>query len=307
MARISVITPTYNRPGLLKNSINSVLSQTYSDFELIVIDDCSSDNTPGVLEGFQDERLKVIRNSSNKGIAAVRNIGVASSQGKYIAFLDDDDEWLPDKLEKQIRIMEDGSESLGCVYSGCLTTGPDGSEIVSTSIPRYRNKVLNELLLENFITTSTTLVKKSSIEKAGLFDEDIPYGEDYDMWIRIAEDFRFDFAPEPLTKYRIHPNSITKNYAKVINGIAKILSKHRSLFARNKRAYGNHLLLLGVLYCYSGKTGEGIKTFMRAIQAYPFDARLYYNLALALLGTETFIRLKEAKSHYFPKRIKVLL
>lgn len=307
MARISIVTPTYNRPELLKISINSVLSQTYRDFELIVIDDCSSDNTPGVLEGFRDERLKVIRNSSNKGIAAVRNIGVASSQGKYIAFLDDDDEWLPDKLEKQIRIMEDGSESLGCVYSGCLTTGPDGSEIVSTSIPRYRNKVLNELLLENFITTSTTLVKKSCIEKAGLFDEDIPYGEDYDMWIRIAEDFEFDFAPEPLTKYRIHPNSITKNYAKVINGIGKILSKHRRLFARNKRAYGNHLLLLGVLYCYSGKTGEGIKTFMRAIQAYPFDARLYYNLALALLGTETFIRLKEAKSRYFPKRIKVFL
>lgn len=307
MARISVVTPTYNRPELLINSVNSVLSQTYSDFELIVIDDCSSDNTPGVLKGFRDERLKVIRNSSNKGIAAVRNIGVTSSQGKYIAFLDDDDEWLPDKLEKQIRIMENSPESLGCVYSGCLTTGPDGSEIVSTSIPRYRNKVLNELLLENFITTSTTLVKKSSIEKAGLFDEDIPYGEDYDMWIRIAEDFEFDFAPEPLTKYRIHPNSITRNYAKVINGIEKILSKHRSLFARNKKAYCNHLLFLGVIYCYSGKTGEGIKTFMQAIRAYPFDARLYYNLALSLLGTETFIRLKEAKSHYFPKRITVFL
>jgi tetratricopeptide (TPR) repeat protein len=151
------------------------------------------------------------------------------------------------------------------------------------------------------------LLKKSCFEKAGFFDEDIPYGEDYDMWIRIATDFEFDFAPEPLAKYRIHPNSITKNYAKVINGIGKILSKHRSLFARNKRAYSNHMLLLGVLYCYSGKTGEGIKTFMRAIQAYPFDARLYYNLTLALLGTETFIRLKEAKSHYLPKRITVFL
>ena len=307
MARISVVIPTYNRAELLKNSINSVLTQTYRDFELIVIDDCSADNTTGVLEVIRDERLRVIRNGSNKGIAAVRNIGVTGSRGRYIAFLDDDDEWLPDKLEKQLKIMEDGPESLGCVYSGCLTTGPDGSEAVSTSIPKYRNKVLNQLLLENFITTSTTLLKKSCIEKAGLFDEDIPYGEDYDMWIRIAEDFEFDFTPEPLTKYRIHTNSITKNYAKVINGIGKILSKHRSLFARNKRAYSNHLLHLGVLYCYSGKTGEGIQTFARAIQAYPFDARLYYNLALAFLGTETFIRMKEAKSHYFPKRITVFL
>ncbi len=147
MARISVVIPTYNRPELLNNSINSVLSQTYRDFELIVIDDCSSDNTPDVLEGFRDERLRVIRNSSNKGIAAVRNISVSNSQGKYIAFLDDDDEWLPDKLEKQLKIMEDGPDNLGCVYSGCLTTGPDGNEVVSTSIPRYKNKVLNELLL----------------------------------------------------------------------------------------------------------------------------------------------------------------
>jgi len=307
MARISVVIPTYNRPALLRNSINSVLSQTYRDFELIVIDDCSSDNTPGVLEDFRDERLKVIRNSSNKGIAAVRNIGVTSSQGKYIAFLDDDDEWLPDKLEKQLKIMENGPESLGCVYSGRLTIGPDGREVVSTSIPRYRNKVLNELLLENFITTSTVLIKISCFDKAGIFDEEIPYGEDYDMWIRIAEDFEYDFAPEPLTKYRVHPSSITGNYTKVINGIEKILSKYSSLYARNNRAYCNQMLLLGVLYCYSGKTGEGIKTFIRAIQVYPFDARLYYNLALALLGTETFIRLKEAKSRYFPQRIKVFL
>ena len=305
MAKISVVIPTYNRSELLNNSIKSVLSQTFGDFELIVIDDCSTDNTPSVLGSFLDERLKVIRNNRNMGISAVRNIGVTSSQGKYIAFLDDDDEWQPDKLEKQMNIMENGPVSLGCVYSGSLIIGADGGEAVRSSVPIHRNRVLKELLLENFITTSTVLIKKSCFDKAGLFDEEIPYGEDYDMWIRIAEDFDYDFAPEPLTKYCIHQTSMTRNYATVIKGIERILSKHRKLFARNKRACSNHMLVLGVSYCYTGKTGNGIKTFMRAIKAYPFDPRLYYNLALALLGTEAFIKLKEAKSHYFPQRIKV--
>ncbi len=307
MAKISVVIPTHNRPGLLNNSINSVLSQTFRDFELIVIDDCSDDNTPNVLGGFTDSRLKVIRNTTNKGIAAVRNIGVMSSKGEYIAFLDDDDEWLTDKLEQQLKIMEGGSESLGCVYSGCLVIGPNGSEVIRTSIPKYRNIVLNDLLFENFITTSTVLLKKSCFDKTGLFDENIPFGEDYDMWIRFAEQFEYDFVKEPLTKYRVHQNSLTRNYTKAAAGLTEILSKHRRLFAHNKQAYGNLMLILGVIYCYSGKTREGIKTFMKAIRVYPFDARIYYNLALALLGTDTFIKLKEAKSRYFPQRIKVLL
>lgn len=303
MAEISVVIPTYNRAELLYNSINSVLSQTFSDFELIVVDDCSPDNTSAVLGSFSDKRLRVLRNSSNKGIAAVRNIGVTNSNGQYIAFLDDDDEWLPDKLEKQMKVLKSGPGSLVCVYSGSLIIGP-GGDVVRTSVPIYRNKVLNELLLGNFITTSTVFLKKSCFEKTGLFDEDIPFGEDYDMWIRIAEHFEYDFVPEPLTRYRVHPGSLTRNYAKVISGLVKILSKHERLFARHKRAYSNHMLILGVIYCYSGRTREGIKTFMKAIRAYPFDARLYYNLMLATLGTDTFVKLKEAKSRYFPQRVK---
>ena len=305
MAKVSVIIPTYNRPELLTKSINSVISQTFGDFELIVIDDCSPDNTPNVLGRFSDERMKVIRNSSNMGIAAVRNIGVRGSKGEYIAFLDDDDEWLPDKLEKQLTVMEKGPGSTGCVYTGCMIIGADGSDAVRTSVPVYRNRVLKELLLENFITTSTLLLRKSCFDRAGLFDERFPYGEDYDMWIRVAEDFEFDFSPEPLTKYRVHQTTMTRNYTAVINGLERILSKHRKLFAQNKRAYSNHMLVLGVSYCYTGNTGMGIKTFLRAIKTFPLDERLYYNLALALLGTETFIRLKEKKSRYFPQRIKI--
>ncbi|MEW6145839.1 MAG: glycosyltransferase [Thermodesulfobacteriota bacterium] len=301
---MSVIIPTYNRAKLLNISINSVLSQTYRDFELIVIDDCSKDTTSAVLDGIADKRLRVIKNTSNKGIAAVRNIGVTLSRGRYIAFLDDDDEWLPDKLEKQIDVLDRGTTSLGCVYTGSLVVDSADDHVLQTSIPLYRNNVLKEMLFQNFITTSTIALKKACFDKVGLFDEGIPYGEDYDMWIRIAEEYEYDFVKEPLAKYRSHQTAMTKNYVTVINGVERILSKHRKLFASDKRAYSNHMLLLGVTYCYLGRTKDGIKTFVRAIRAYQFDARLYYNLALALLGTETFIKLKEAKTRYFPQRIK---
>lgn len=304
MVKISVVIPTYNRPELLKNSINSVLSQSFPDTEIIVIDDCSTDNTQSVLGNYKDGRLKVIRNKTNMGIAAVRNIGVTNSQGKYIAFLDDDDEWLPGKLEKQLDILEGGSVNLGCVYTGILVINSDGDQVLQTTIPQYRNNILKELLFQNFITTSTVVLKKACFEKVGLFDEEIPYGEDYDMWIRIAKEFEYDFVKEPLTKYRIHQTAITKNYVTVINGVERVLLKHRKLFERNRRAYSNNMLLLGITYCYIGRTKEGIKTFIKAIMAYQFDARLYYNLALAFLGTETFIKLKEAKSRYFPQRIR---
>lgn len=304
MANVSVIIPTYNRAQLLNNSVNSVLSQTHCDFELLIIDDCSTDNTSEVLEGIKDERVRVIKNPSNRGIAAVRNIGIMNSRGRYIAFLDDDDEWLPDKLEKQLNMIENSPAGLGCVYTGCMIIDMETNDVYQTSIPQYRNNVLTQLLMKNFITTSTTMIKKTCFDKAGLFDEEIPYGEDYDMWIRIAGDFEFDYIKEPLVKYRIHKNSISTNNAVLIKGLEMILAKHEVLFSSDKRAYSNFLLMLGVAYCYIGKTKEGIKVFVKAIKLYQFDARLYYNLALAVLGAETFIKLKEAKRHYFPLRIK---
>jgi glycosyltransferase involved in cell wall biosynthesis len=304
MASVSVILPTYNRAQLLKISIKSVLSQTYGDFELILIDDCSTDATSRVLDSITDSRVRVIKNTTNKGIAAVRNIGVMNSRGEYIAFLDDDDEWLPDKLEKQVHIIEKCPPVLGCVYTGILIIMDGGNNTSQTKIPHFRENILNDLLFNNFITTSTMLIKKECFEKTGLFDESIPYGEDYDMWIRIAEIFEFEIISEPLVKYRIHSNSISANHGAIIKGLETLMSKHEKLFASNNRARSNHLLELGIAYCYLGNTIAGKKAFLNALKLNKFDERIYYNLLLSELGAEKFIKLKELKNHYFPLRIK---
>jgi glycosyltransferase involved in cell wall biosynthesis len=304
MASVSVILPTYNRAQLLNISINSVLSQTYRDFELILIDDCSTDSTSSVLDSITDDRVRVIKNTSNKGIAAVRNIGVMNSRGKYIAFLDDDDEWLPDKLEKQVKIIEESSPVLGCVYTGIIIIMDGSNNTSQTKVSHFRKNILNNLLFNNFITTSTMLIKKECFEKTGLFDESIPYGEDYDMWIRIAEIFEFENISEPLVKYRIHSNSISANHGAIIKGLETLMSKHESLFASNNRAKSNHLLELGIAYCYLGNTIAGKKAFLNALKLNKFDERIYYNLLLSELGAEKFIKLKELKNHYFPLRIK---
>ncbi len=265
MSQVSVIIPTYNRVKLLNNSVASVLSQTYRDFELLVIDDCSTDNTSDFLSNIADKRVRCIKNTSNKGITATRNIALSNANGKYIAFLDDDDEWMPDKLEKQINLMENSSKGLGCIYTGCNLVDAEDNRFNQTTVPHYRIRILNELLLENFIITSSTLIKADCFETVGMFDESMPFAEDYDMWIRIAQEFEFDFVRSPLVNYRIHRNSISFNNNAIIIGLERLLTKHEKLFLKNKKAYSNHLLRIGVAYCYTGNTREGRKALMKCI------------------------------------------
>ena len=114
--KVSVIIPTYNRAGLLPRAVNSVLSQTYDDYEIIIVDDCSTDNTRDVIAAFTDPRVLSIRHQTNRRQSASINTGISNARGEYIAFLDDDDEWLPAKLEKQVAILDSSSSNVGLVY-----------------------------------------------------------------------------------------------------------------------------------------------------------------------------------------------
>lgn len=304
MPQVTVIIPTYNRSILLNNSVASVLSQTYRDFELLVIDDSSTDDTHDVMAKLADRRVQYIKNTSNKGIPAIRNIALSNTNGKYIAFLDDDDEWMLDKLEKQLNIIENSSKSLGCVYTGCNFVFTDDKSLNQVTVPRYRNKILKELLLDNFIVTSSTLLKAECFEKVGMFDESIPFAEDYDMWIRIAQEYEFDFVRSPMINYRIHRNSISSNNKATIIGLERLLKKHEKLFLQNKEAYSNHLLRIGVANCYTGNMKAGREALIKALEHNKFDKRVYYNLLLATLSADTFKKIKDSKKLYFPIRAK---
>lgn len=300
MPKVSVIIPTYNRADFLKKAVQSVLHQTYQDYEILVRDDGSTDNTQQVISNFKDSRIRYTRNMTNIGVIQNRNNAVNNSKGKYIAFLDDDDEWLPEKLEKQMSIIEASPAKLGGVYSGAYSIDTKLGKIVKLSVPEYRGYILKHLLKNNFIMTSTLVLKKKCFEKVGLFDPEFKSASDFDMWIRVAEKFEFDYVLSALVNYNVHENRISSNYIRRICGLKRLTAKHRKLFAENKKALTNQLLNLGVAYCYGGKTKEGRKTFTKALKLDPFDVRLYYNLVISSFGSDAFREIKKAKKRFDP-------
>ncbi len=296
MPKVSVIIPTYNRADFLSSCVNSVLKQTFEDYELIISDDASTDRTKQYVESISDPRVVYVCNKTNRGVAATRNSALKISRGDYIAFLDDDDEWLPEKLSFQVEKIEKSPSDIGGIYTGVSYLDLELGEITSVSDPHIRGNILNEILPENFLVTSSLLLRKSCFEKAGLFDERFQFGEDFDMWIRIASYYKFDFIKEPLVKYAIHESKITLNYQKVISGLELLLSKHKGLFSLNKKAFSDYTLGLGIFYCYNKDTRKGRKTFIEAIKLNPFNIKHYYNFALSMLGARAFMKIKIHRS-----------
>lgn len=304
MPKVSIVIPTHNRADLLKLAIESVMDQTYSDFELLICNDASTDHTQAVVERFADKRIKLTNYRMNKGVVELRNNAVKDSTGEYIAFLDDDDKWLPDKLEKQVNLLENSTVNTGATYTGAIILDTElGTQRIV--VPRHRGNIFRELLINDFIVTSSVVARKACFEKVGLFDPEFRSASDFDMWIRISENFGFDYVEEPLVRYRIHQNSISTNNMNVIQGLERLMIKHRNSFASNDRAYSNHQFKLGIAYCYSGNMGEGRKALIKAMRLNPKDIRIYYNLVISAFGARIFKSIKEIKARYFPIPIRI--
>lgn len=299
MPKVSVIIPTHNRAELLRSAIISVLNQTFQNFEIIVVDDASRDNTQEVVSSYNDRRLKYIRNEISKGDGVARNAGINNSSGDYIAFLDDDDEWLPEKLEIQIDLLENSSAKVGGVYTGVLNIDRTTRRILGIRIPEKKGDLSKDILVGNFIITSSLILRKECFEKVGLFDESVPFCSDYVMWIRISRQFLFEYIKKPLVKYYIHNNSLSGNHRLVISGIETMLNKYGDFFALNSKGYSYRYIDLGEYYCYNGNVNKGREAFLKAIELHPFDIRPYFNLCLSLLGVSAFKKLKKIKEKVF--------
>lgn len=207
---VSVIIPTYNRCSFVQEAIDSVLAQDFKDFELIVVDDGSTDGTKDVLEKRYGEKITCIW-QENQGESVARNHGISLAKGKYIAFLDSDDFWIPEKLSRQVSVLQNNLD-VGAVFCQAwhvdrggrrLDKPPLGSKSTLTDFD------LNTLLMRNKIPAgaSTCLIRNSLFDKVGYFSEDILYGEDWDLWIRISAFSSMILLPEPLVSYRRHIKS----------------------------------------------------------------------------------------------------
>lgn len=272
MPEVSVVVPTYNRAHLVGRAIQSVLDQTFQDFEIIVVNNYSKDNTIDVINSFKDKRIKLINFRNNGIIAKSRNQGLRESSGRYIAFLDDDDAWEPEKLEKQIEIFRNAPESAGVIYAGMIFINEPG-RIIRKVIPKYRGNIFDLLLTESYIeSASAVLVKKECFEKVGIFDEsgDLGVGDDWDMWIRIAENYEFDFVPEVLVKVYFHGNNITTDTSLTVKRHKAISAKYKKRIGRSPRKLrAAHYLYGGRILWRNKDIRGGGKFFIKSIVANP--------------------------------------
>lgn len=207
---VSVVIATYNMAAYLPMAIQSVLSQTYQDIELLVVDDGSTDDTREVLKSYLENSRIHYFCQENSGQAAAKNHGVQKSNGQYVAFLDADDMWMPEKLDLQIPLFS-RSQTLGVVYARHLYIDQTGRELSTVNHKLLRGRITGPLLIANLIPFGTSIVKKECFERLGGFKENMRMGIDYDLWLRFSTQYEFDYVDRPLLRYRVWPGQMSNN------------------------------------------------------------------------------------------------
>lgn len=230
--KVSVVVPTFKRPFLLSRLLNTLVQQTYHQFEVIVVDDNSPqiDDYQTVIKQYQSIfPLTYLRNDKNFGSSFTRNRGILETSSEHIALVDDDDEWLPEKLEKQVEAFQNGDTKLGLVYT--WTKAIQNSDVVYEYTSTYSGNPLGVLLLENFIPSSSVMVSKKAIIDAGLFDVKMPSCEDWDLWTRLLhKGYSIDVIKSYLTLYHKHQEESIGLSPNVKKGYEIYYRKHLPLF-----------------------------------------------------------------------------
>lgn len=243
---VSVIIPTYNRAQFLGETIQSVLDQTYTDYEIIIVDDGSTDNTRDVIAQFDTPKLRYIY-QENQGVSAARNNGIQQARGEYIAFLDSDDVFLPQRLEKCINYLQQ-HPSVGLVHTGYIHIDEKNNPIGEVQIPPVSGHSYRLMLVEMYMLIP--VIRHDVLKNSGGFDTNLRLGEDPDLWTRIARQYEFGVIPECLSKIRIHANNTPQPLDQLINSLIYIADKHFSQYnfdpALRRRAYANRYFPVGL-------------------------------------------------------------
>ncbi|MCX5901072.1 MAG: glycosyltransferase family A protein [Proteobacteria bacterium] len=266
---VSVIIPTYNREKIITRAIDSVFAQTYRDFEIVVLDDGSQDNTKAVAQAYGPKMHYFYQD--NKGIAGARNAGMHQTAGDYIAFLDSDDYWLPGKLERQMALFSQHPE-YGMVGCQCGSVQIDGT-YREKNRPGKSGWILYDLFNKNFIRTSSAVITRACLEKVGGFDESLREGEEYDYWLRIAAEFAIGFINEPLTVYvdntdGMSTDSLTGRLHR-LKVLEKKYLKKKIPLQMYRRRIADTCHYIGRHYIEKGSRQEGIAYLKKAQKLYP--------------------------------------
>jgi glycosyltransferase involved in cell wall biosynthesis len=211
MPRVSVVMSVYNEEQYVGEAIDSILCQTFQDFEFVIVDDGSVDRTPAVLKGFDDPRLKV-HHQANQGQSAALNQGIRLSTGGYIARMDGDDISLPGRLEKEVSLLESHPE-IGLVGTWCIKVDTKTGHERVQSLPEDDSAIRRFMIVDNPFIHSSVMIRKDVLDRVGLYKEGLIW-QDYELWVRIAGHHRMANIPEPLVIRRKHPENITSTSRK---------------------------------------------------------------------------------------------
>lgn len=297
--KVSVVIAAYNKAGLTVRTVESVLSQTYPNLEIIVVDDGSTDNTKQRLASY-GKKIKYVY-KQNGGACSARNLGIKLSQGEYIGLLDCDDLYFPQKIDRSITYLRENPQ-FGFVYSAAYYIDQDDN--ILRKYADYKNPYIGwisqNLVVRNFICNSTVVIRKSCFDKAGFFDQAIFTPADWDMWIRLSQNYQAGYIREALTKYRFTDSYILSNIKQAKREEMTVLTK--TFFENNdfcrlvrRKAFSNIYRRAAVSYLLVGDFSRAKQELISALKINRFGWGALLLLLFFLLSAKTLQKIVKAK------------
>jgi glycosyltransferase involved in cell wall biosynthesis len=287
---VSIIMPTYNNAHFLPESLAAILKQTFRDFEIIIVDDGSTDDTETVVQPYRSS-IRFFR-KENGGPAAARNLGIKNANGQLIAFLDADDLWLKDKLEIQVNYLNE-NPAVGLVFTDAVRFDAEGK-----FRPSFREtygyvpseKMFEQLLFDHFIAMSSVMVRRRCLEDVGLFDESLTGAEDYNLYLRLAKKYEFGFLDNVMVHVRLHGASLSDNLEQMCEDEIKNLDKIVGLFPDaeipKRKLAGRIYARFGRYYFSQQRFAEARDCFTKAFLHAPLQVETWPFFFLASLPQE---------------------
>ncbi len=293
MPEITVAILTYNRVKYLTPAIESVLKQTFTDFELLILDNSSTDNTESLVKSFSDQRIRYIKHPPvSPGVA--RNIGLENAKGKYVGYLDDDDIWLPEKLASQLAAFQSSPETTALVYGGYIKFDDTGREF-GTHNADLNGKILKQLLWSDPFTGSASnpLMRTDVMRSLGGYDPACLTSEDWEFYLRLADKYEIQSVPQIVLKIRHHTGARLGDRLDAARSVEEnVLKMFGSKMGRRLRSY--YLQKIGGKLIRTGKKSEGRKKVIQAVIEWPFNIVAYGQFFVSFLGASPYMYLHKA-------------
>lgn len=305
---ISIVIPCFNAEKTVGATLDSILAQSYQDYEVIAVNDGSSDATGDILGEYTDKftgRLAIV-SQVNQGQTVAKNVGTAHASGRFVAFIDSDDMWAPEKLSRQIEFLEHNSH-VGLCYTNGYYIDEQNNRIEEVGVsPDYRGRCFQKLLMGNNMVASSVMVRTEVLDKVGWFDEELRACENWELWTRIAQSYEIDYIDEPLTYYRQHDDNMMRDIDKMRKYRLMVIEKNHLRYKHieldidkfTKDAYFMAYSFFGGNYLWELDIKKARKDLLKAIRLNPTAISCYRMFIKSLLGEKLIHHLRSLKARF---------